>query len=207
MTTAPTARQREFIDIARREFVDHGYGASSIRTIAQRAGVSLSALYYHYASKQDLLVAILDDGLATFLDMCRDELERCDDTPESRLRAMVAGFVRFRTLHQEQSRLVQTEVRNLEPDHLKGYQARQHAPLQTLAGIIDDGVREGVFRTPYPDDARRAIISMCNAIANWYRSDGPDSVDEIVERYGDLALVIVEARPTQTARRTRKKVD
>lgn len=78
-----TTRQQEFIDIARSEFVEHGYGGTSIRTIAKRAGMSLPALYYHYASKQELLVAILDDGLETFLATCREELERSDSSPKA----------------------------------------------------------------------------------------------------------------------------
>lgn len=102
---------------------------------------------------------------------------------------------------------MQTEVRNLEPDNLTSYKTRQHEPLQTLRAIIYDGVRSGSFRTSNPGDARRAITAMCNSIAHWYRSDRGDSVDEIVKRYSDLALVIVEAQPTSAVHRTRKKVD
>ncbi|NLU84226.1 TetR/AcrR family transcriptional regulator [Rhodococcus sp. HNM0569] len=185
------ARQRELVDVARREFVDRGYGGASIRAIAQHADVSLSALYYYYASKQDLLRAILDDGLATFVDVCTAELDRATDEPDARLCAVVTGLVRFRTLHQQQSRLVQTEVRNLEPAHLADYQQRQHASIDPLRTAVADGVRTGVFRTPYPDDARRAIVAMCNSIAYWYSPEGPDTVDDIAERYRYLALSLV----------------
>ncbi|MDJ0359772.1 TetR/AcrR family transcriptional regulator [Rhodococcus sp. H29-C3] len=204
---APTTKQREFIDIARSEFVEFGYGGASIRSIAKRAEMSLSALYYHYASKQELLVAILDDGLETFLMMCRTELDCSDSSAQSKLRAMVTAFVKFRTLHQEQSQLVQTEVRSLEPANLESYEARQHEPLHTLQKIIDDGVRDGSFHTENPTDARRAIAAMCNAIAHWYRPDGGTTVDELVQRYTDLALVIVEAMPTPDISDIRKSVE
>ena len=50
--------QHDLLAVARREFVEHGYGGASIRSIAQKTGVSLSAMYYHYASKQELLAKI-----------------------------------------------------------------------------------------------------------------------------------------------------
>lgn len=62
---------------------------------------------------------------------------------------------------------------------------------------------QGIFLTPYPDDARRAVIAMCNAIAEWYRTEGPVSVDELVERYVALALTVVEYRPRAVRRPAR----
>jgi hypothetical protein len=69
--------------------------------------------------------------------------------------------------------------------------------------VIERGAAEGVFLTPYPDDARRAVISMCNAIAQWYRPDGEVSPDELVERYLSLALAVVEYRPRSARRPAR----
>lgn len=192
--TPITAKQREYIDVARREFVDRGYGAASIRAIAQRAGVSLSALYYHYPSKQELLSAAMHAALDSFLAATAEELDRAEDTPTGRLCAIVAGLVRFRTEHQEESLLVQTEVRNLEPDNLRAYEERRDTTNTTLREIIAEGVAVGAFATPYPDDARRSILALCNAVAYWYDPSGAETVDEIIERYQYLSLLVVENR-------------
>jgi len=108
-------KQRVFIEAGRKEFVRNGYGSSSIRTIAQEAGVSLSALYYHYKNKQDLLLAILLDGVDTYDAVCDAELARAGDDPVEQIRAFVRGNVIFRTQFPEQGRMIATEVRNLEP--------------------------------------------------------------------------------------------
>lgn len=65
------------------------------------------------------------------------------------------------------------------------------------------GGPHGLHQTEYPDNARRAVIAMCNAIAQWYRPDGPVTEDELVERYVSLALTVVEYRPRASRRSVR----
>src|SRR5574340_433917 len=194
---APSERQRVFIEAARSEFVRNGYGASSIRTIAQEAGVSLSALYYHYKNKQDLLLAILIDGVDTYDALCAEELATTGPAPIDRLRALVTGMVRFRTMCQEQSLMVGTEVRNLEPDNAVAYEKRRRAANDLLRSIIDDGVADGSFATKYPEDCRRSILAMTTSISNWYDPEGPDTPADIAARYADLALLLLQPRVTR----------
>lgn len=194
------AGHKAIIEAARAEFSEQGYGATSIRDIAQRAGVSLSALYYYYKGKQELLVAILDEGLDAYFTACDTALEAAGDDPAERLEALVAATVRFRTEHPVKSSIVLTEGRSLEPEHLARYRKNEERGSQQFRQVIEEGVAEGIFLTPYPDDARRAVIAMCNAIAQWYSPDGPVTVDELVERYVSLALTVVEYRP-RTVRR------
>ncbi|WP_024793639.1 TetR/AcrR family transcriptional regulator [Tomitella biformata] len=191
-TAAPSPRQRLFIEAARAEFVRNGYGASSIRTIAQEAGMSLSALYYHYKNKQDLLFGILLDCIDTHDALCAAELAGASPDPASRLRALVTGMVRFRTACQEQSLMIATEVRNLEPENASAYESRRRAANDQLREIIEAGIRDGSFTTPQPQDCRRAILAMVTAISNWYAPAGPDTPDEIAARYSELALLLLQ---------------
>jgi hypothetical protein len=42
---------------------------------------------------------------------------------------------------------------------------------------------------------RRTIIASCNAVAQWYRADGPDSLDDLVERQVFLAYRLLGYEP------------
>jgi AcrR family transcriptional regulator len=57
-----TAKERLF-DAAGRVFAERGYHASSVDEIVQAAGVTKGALYGHFASKQDLFIALLEDRI------------------------------------------------------------------------------------------------------------------------------------------------
>lgn len=197
----PTRRQH-IVDAALREFSERGYGGASVRDIAQRAGMSMAALYHYYPGKQDLLVALLDEGVESFDAACDEALAAAGPSPAERLEALVDATVRFRARHPEKSRIAASEVRSLTPENLARYSERTSLTVRRLQGIVDDGVAAGEFGTPYPDDARRGILTMCNAVAQWYRPDGEITEDELAHRHVALALTLVEYRP-RTARRPR----
>ena len=48
------------LDAARDVLREHGYAAATTRAVADRAGVQLSLVHYHYGGKRGLLVAVLD---------------------------------------------------------------------------------------------------------------------------------------------------
>jgi AcrR family transcriptional regulator len=52
---------RQVLTAARALFTKHGFDATSMDAIAQEAGVSKATLYVHFASKDDLLLALVDD--------------------------------------------------------------------------------------------------------------------------------------------------
>lgn len=168
------------VSAARQEFAERGYAAASVRDIAHRAGVSLSALYYWYPGKHDLLAAILDEDLDHYF-------------AAEQLAALVGATVRYRVDHPVRSSVVLSEGRSLQPEQQAAYRRRLDEAADQFRTVIERGVASGEFSTPYPDDARRAIIAACNDITQWYRPDGAIGVDELARRYADLALTIVGA--------------
>ncbi len=51
--------QAQILQAAMRLFIDHGYHGTSMRQIAAEAGVALSGIYNHFASKEDIFLAVL----------------------------------------------------------------------------------------------------------------------------------------------------
>ena len=64
---APKARsnnRRELIlDVSAQQFVEKGFASTSTRDIAKATGMLPGSLYYHFASKDDLLVAVFEEGV------------------------------------------------------------------------------------------------------------------------------------------------
>jgi AcrR family transcriptional regulator len=190
--------QDALLEAARQEFSEQGFGGASIRAIAQRAGMSLSAMYHYYSGKQELLYAILDEGLDTYFAACSQALAGVGGAPADRLSAVVAATTRFRAEHLARSNILLSEERNLDPERLARYSGRHAEATNLFRHAIDAGVADGVFLTPYPDEARRAVIAMCNAVAQWFRPDGELSLDQLVDRHVAIALTIVEYRPQRS---------
>jgi len=56
-------------DVALELFAEQGYEKTSLREIAERLGVTKAALYYHFKTKEEILVSIFDDRTQPILDL------------------------------------------------------------------------------------------------------------------------------------------
>ncbi|WP_257585309.1 MULTISPECIES: TetR/AcrR family transcriptional regulator [unclassified Streptomyces] len=182
-----------FLEAALEEFGAHGYHGGSVRAIANRVGVTLPTLYYHHASKQDLLVTLLMGSMHDVLGRCRRAEEAAGDRPEDRL-ANVVECITLYMAHRRRLAFLDGEIRSLEPDNRERYRALREELSVALRRIVQDGIDDGVFTTPYPKESARAVLSMCQAVAVWYRSDGPLTEAEVARRYVTLALDTVAFR-------------
>ena len=59
----PGYDRRGVLEIAVQAFNEYGYDATSLGTLASRLGLSKSAIYHHFPSKEQLLEAALDEAL------------------------------------------------------------------------------------------------------------------------------------------------
>lgn len=174
-------------------FVEKGYDGASIREIASRAGLSVPGLYHHYPSKQALLVGLTNVVMRDLLDRSRAAVSEAGPTPGERFDAVIESLLRFHMYRREQAFVASRETRSMEPESRQAYIALRDEQQEMLDDIVRDGVAAGHFRTPFPEDASRAVVTMCVAVSTWYREDGPLSPDELVERYLAIARSTVGA--------------
>jgi AcrR family transcriptional regulator len=178
---------------ARRVFARAGYHGASIRAIATEAGVSLSALYYYYTGKQELLLALIEDGFDHYTRHCDRELRSADPDPVSQLSALVRATVRFRIEDQELSRLNLREIDWIEGGSVGAVEAEREKVKARFNAALEAGIDQGIFRTHDPVDTRRAIIAMCNSVAQWYDPHGHRTPEDVQEAYVRLTLAMVGA--------------
>lgn len=174
-------------------FAERGYEGASIREIASRAGLSVPGLYHHYPSKQALLVALTQKSMVDLLDRSRQALAEAGESPREQFDAVVESLLRFHMFRREQAFVASTEMRSMEPQARDAFVDLRDEQQRILDTIVGDGVGAGDFRTSYPDDASRAVTTMCVAVASWYRPDGLLSPDALVDRYLEIARGAVGA--------------
>jgi AcrR family transcriptional regulator len=71
----------EILAVASELFVEQGYEATSLRQIAERLDLTKAALYYHFPSKDDLLLALIEPMFATAFELM-DRLGAARDIDE-----------------------------------------------------------------------------------------------------------------------------
>jgi AcrR family transcriptional regulator/DNA-binding XRE family transcriptional regulator len=174
-------------------FVELGYHAATIRDIARRARLSVPGLYHHYPGKHDLLAALLDLSMADLAERIAAARAEGYD-PVQRFSFVVECLALFHTHRYELGVIAAREMRNLEPAPRERMSGLRRAQQQVVEVEVEAAVGAGRFSTPFPREASRAVVTMCTALAQWYRPCGPTSAEQIAQVHVRLALDLMGCR-------------
>ncbi len=179
-------READLLRAATRLFGERGFHATSMQDLAEALGMNRGSLYHYIDSKDDLLWSILSNALDLLL--ARVEPVLTDDAdPARRLANGVREHLHVAADFAEELSLIQIELRSLTDERRRQMIQRRNAYEDLWRAALNDGITSGQLR---PDiDVRLAgigILSACNWFTQWYRPDGPMSVDQIAD--GFIAL-------------------
>lgn len=172
-------------------FVEQGYHGTSIRQIATRAGLSVPGIYHHFTSKQAILVAIMEHAMEDLWWRSRGAAASAGTDPWEQLRAQVECFVLFHSRRQDLAFIAWSEIRSLSPEHRLSHVGRRDRQQRVLDEIIEQGVAQGVMTVGGPREASRAVITLCTAVAQWYRPSGPLSPEDLAQEYLQLVTAML----------------
>jgi AcrR family transcriptional regulator len=162
---------------------ERGYHAASIRTIAERAQMSTSNLYHHFASKQALLYVIMSLGIDTLREDTDAALASAPQDPASQLAALVRVHVISHAMRGKSAFVTSSELRSLEPEDRRKVRAKLDVQQRCFDRIVSTGIERGVFETPFGHGGARAVASMCTAVATWFDPHGSLDAAEVAEQY------------------------
>lgn len=180
-----------FLDAATHCMNDRGYHGTSIRDIAAVTGTTTAAIYYHFASKQEILVALMDRALSTAFESTLEAVSTAADNPVDRLAAAMHAWALFHAEHREEATIGATELRSLEPENRARVVEQRDRQESLFRELIEQGRDAGHFSVSEAHLAARALIAMGNSVATWYRPDGPLTPTEVADEYVHLSLGLV----------------
>lgn len=187
------AKLDEILDAALTAFAELGFAGASMRTIASRAGTSLSNLYNYFPSKDDLLVAVLKSANDELLRRVTQSVEASGATPEEQLRAAVHAYVGFSTDHQLASIVAMSEFRYLAGERRQAIVTARDSTQQIFVDLVTEGVKAEAFHTQHAREAARAILLLCSTVSAWYQPDGGLTPQALADQQADFAIGIVAA--------------
>jgi AcrR family transcriptional regulator len=182
---------------ALRLFATRGYEATGIRDVARDVGLSLSTIYHHVGSKEDLLVAIATAAMEDLRGAAEEALAGATSPPE-RLAALVEAHVFVHGRHQLEAIVSDNELRALSEPSRKGAVKLRDRYETLWQQVLDDGVASGDFVAEDTRLVRLALLQMCTGVAYWYSAAGDRSLEHIAETFADLSLAMVNHAPQKT---------
>ncbi len=166
-------------------FAEMGYHAAPLRDIAGLAGIQAASIYYHYPSKQALLVEIMDTYMHQ-LNACLENILVQPAGVAERLYEAIASHIRLHTTHKAEFFIIDTEIRALEGEYREQILALRDQYEHLLQRLLQEGVEQGVLRPTDVKVASYAIIAMCTEVSAWYRPAGRLTVQQVIDIYSQF---------------------
>jgi AcrR family transcriptional regulator len=188
-----TVQRGDILLAAAAAFQERGYEGTTMADIARKVSLTAGSLYHHFpAGKQDLLLAVLNDGLEFVLKQIR-EIISANYSLEETLRRLIEVHVVGVTQNTSVGAAMVFEIRNVldlteeSPDRDKFLQRRDEFE-RCYREVIDAGIQTGIFRPVDTAIFTKALLGAHNWVSVWYRPGGRLTGQQIAERMADTFL-------------------
>jgi AcrR family transcriptional regulator len=176
--------QEDLLTVAADLFADRGYRATTVRDIAEGAGILSGSLYHHFDSKEAIVDAILSRFIARSLvayEAVIAEGKGPTETFEGLVRTSLESMVDWRAaivIYQNEGRLLACGPRFA---YLISAQSKFEA---IWTDVLRKGVESGEFRDSIdPSLVYRLVRDTVWTAPRWYRPGGSLGPEPIIEQY------------------------
>lgn len=154
------------LDVAFRLIMEKGYEHTSIQDIiAHLGGLSKGAIYHHFKSKEDILVAVIDRITSESNQMLAEIRDRSDLNGNEKLKAIFRESI---------TRPVQNDIFTAAPDFHNNpkllfsllHDTIENAAPNYILPIIEQGISDGSIQTEYPKQLAELILLAANVWMN-----------------------------------------
>ncbi len=182
-TAAKGARRDDILRAAAALFASKGYAATSIRDIADSVGLLSGSLYYHFASKEEILLEAHARGVAQVTEAVRAAIE-AHSQPWQTITAACQAHLSVLLGPSPFSQVITPQfpgsfegtLRQTLLDQRNDYEALLKGLVADLS--LPDKVDARLFRL--------ALLGALNWAQTWYRESGPSSPEEIANDIIDM---------------------
>src|SRR5450631_4703154 len=164
-----SSKKDTIIEKASKLFREKGFGAASMRDLAENVGVEAASLYNHIQSKSEILQAICFKVANDFL----SHLEAVQTSTEpglKKLELIIRFHIRMMMDQYEFVYISDHEWRHLPEPYLSNFLNQRRNYRKRLGIIIEEGIAKGEMKNIDSYVAVLTILSAISGIDSWQRS-------------------------------------
>jgi AcrR family transcriptional regulator len=180
-------RRDALLRVCARLFRERGFDGTTIRDISSAAGMHSGSPFYHFANKQEMLLAVMEQGLTEGLRRSEAVLaERLP--PEEKFRRLVRSHLG--TILEDGNDFIPVllyDWRSLTPGNRRRVIALRDRYDALWQKMLDELAREKLISGD-PQLARLFVLGAINWAAKWYRPGGRLSLDAVAAQAARLLL-------------------
>lgn len=162
----------------------YGYHGTSIQMIAEKVGLSKSTIIYHFNTKEDILLAILDIAYPKMLHRLTMLVNDEDLAGTEKLKKFIALHMNDVATRGDVLNIYLKEEHSLNGQNAKMHiESRKHY-ARLVRKIIRQIQEEGESRFSGLSSTiiTNAILGICNWSIRWYKKDGSMSLEDVCQQ-------------------------
>ena len=169
--------RQQLLEAAATEFTREGYVGANINRISLAAGFAKGTIYNYFSSKQELMLALIDEIAATHIDFIRQQVEPETDPTRRLVRFFRAGFD-FVEQQPNQAPVIINAIYGANQEFKQRvYQAYDQLFKLLIEDIIGAGVTGGHFRPVDPNVTAALIMTIYLGGSSLFKPDGSIFLD------------------------------
>ena len=187
--TQPASRRDELLTLAATMFAERGLKSTTVRDIADSAGILSGSLYHHFKSKEQMVEEVLKDFLDWLFERYQ-EIVAGESTPLDRVKGLfMASFEAIEHRHA-QVVIYQDEAKRLSAlPQFAFVDDRNREQRKMWVDLLHEGIADGSLRPDLDVDlVYRFIRDTTWVSVRWYQPGGPLTAEEVGRQY--LAIVL-----------------
>ncbi|MCK0439472.1 TetR family transcriptional regulator [Gordonia alkaliphila] len=195
-TTTGGSRRDELLGIAGELFADRGLRSTTVRDIADAAGILSGSLYHHFDSKESMVDELLRGFLDELFERYRTISEAGLSAADALRQLVIASFESIDARHTAVA-IYQNEARQLAGQERFEYIGERNVEFRHLwESVLRRGVDDGEFRADLDVDlVYRFLRDTVWVAVRWYRPGGGKPVDLVADQYLSVVLDGILPRP------------
>ena len=175
--------REKILDISAKLFSKHGYNGTVLRDIASALDMKAGSLYYHFDSKEQLVLEVLTIGVENIIDTVKKEVESLPESSSSKdiISAAVQGHL---SALLEKGDYTSTSIRNLGqlPESVQADILVIRDRYEDMwRSLLLDAQQKGEIKSSVNlKILRLSLLGMLNRTLAWYKK-GDLSIEEIAQ--------------------------
>ena len=182
-------RRQELLRIAAELFAERGYKATTVRDIADAAGILSGSLYHHFDSKESMVHELLD-SFQTELFERYDAVVASQGSPREKLDDIVRLSFEAVGSHRAEVAIFQADSAYLATFERFSYLKERNQRFRQLwIGLLEDGIASGELRSNLNVElVYRFLRDTVWVAVSWYRPGGDLTPEQVADQYLSILL-------------------
>jgi TetR/AcrR family transcriptional regulator, cholesterol catabolism regulator len=169
-------------------FREKGFGAASMRDLAENLGIEAASLYNHIRSKNEILESVCFN-VANRFNLHLDEIESGNLSPIKKIETLLRFHIQQMIDNYEEVIVSDREWKHLDEPYRSNFHTQRRNYRKRFAAIIEDGMKKGEIKKI---DAPTAVVIMLHSVSgieSWHRSTAKISAAELED---NMVLIMID---------------